>query len=223
MDQSPRLEKLPRKQVPKIRHSKLRWTNGKRDSKHPWTCAAGVPLYVGEPSRKSQIGKDDVRKFAQAIFEEKRTEFGVMLGWNFDMEARRAAEILKARENKRIDFVRLQLVRLEDKEFRDTSPTNTRTTRTYLPSSSLRRCVLKGRDRTNEVSIRRHRVGKPEPGRKARERPVGFRLRRAGSHSTPGFAFLREKDGEPLLAVGIRIRLNRQKTNSLLGAGQPRR
>ncbi len=79
----------------------------------------GVPLFVGEPSRKSQIGKDDVRKFAQAIFEEKRTEFGVMLGWNFDIEARRAAEILKARENKRIDFVRLNLVRLEDKEFRE--------------------------------------------------------------------------------------------------------
>jgi DNA modification methylase len=79
----------------------------------------GVPLFVGEPSRKSQIGKDDVRKFAQAIFEEKRTEFGVMLGWNFDIEARRAAEILKARENKRIDFVRLTLVRLEDKEFRE--------------------------------------------------------------------------------------------------------
>jgi DNA modification methylase len=79
----------------------------------------GVPLFVGEPSRKSQIGKEDVRKFAQAIFEEKRTEFGVMLGWNFDIEARRAAEILKARENKRIDFVRLTLVRLEDKEFRE--------------------------------------------------------------------------------------------------------
>ena len=79
----------------------------------------GVPLFVGEPSRKSQIGKEDVRNFAQAIFEEKRTEFGVMLGWNFDLEARRAAEILKARENKRIDFVRLTLVRLEDKEFRE--------------------------------------------------------------------------------------------------------
>ncbi|MDQ3197915.1 MAG: hypothetical protein M3Q46_01790 [Verrucomicrobiota bacterium] len=80
---------------------------------------SGVPLYVGEPSKKSQIGKEEVRRFAQAIFEEKRTEFGVMLGWNFDLEAKRAAEILKARENKRIDFVRLSLVRLEDKEFRE--------------------------------------------------------------------------------------------------------
>ena len=79
----------------------------------------GVPLFVGEPSKKSQIGKEDVRRFAQAIFEEKRTEFGVMLGWNFDLEAKKAAEILKARENKRIDFVRLSLVRLEDKEFRE--------------------------------------------------------------------------------------------------------
>lgn len=42
-----------------------------------------------------------------------------MLGWNFGPEARKAAEILAARENKRIDFVRLNLVRLESEEFRD--------------------------------------------------------------------------------------------------------
>ena len=67
----------------------------------------------------TRIDKEDVRKFAQAIFEDKRTEFGVILGWNFAPEARKAVEILAARENKRIDFVRLTLVRLEDKEFRE--------------------------------------------------------------------------------------------------------
>ena len=40
----------------------------------------------------------------------------MMLGWNFGADARKAAEILSARENKRIDFVRLALVRLEDKD-----------------------------------------------------------------------------------------------------------
>jgi len=79
----------------------------------------GVPLYVGEPSRKTQITKDDVSKFAKAIFEEKRTNSGVMLAWNFSQDAKAAADILAARENKRIDFVRLSLVRLESDEFRD--------------------------------------------------------------------------------------------------------
>jgi DNA modification methylase len=79
----------------------------------------GVPLYVGDPSRSSRITKDDVAKFAQAIFKDRKTNFGAMLAWNFSADARKAAEILAARENKRIDFVRLNLVRLEDDAFRE--------------------------------------------------------------------------------------------------------
>src|SRR5260370_27900589 len=42
-----------------------------------------------------------------------------MIGWNFGSDGRKAAEILAARENKRIDFVRLSLIRLESDEFRE--------------------------------------------------------------------------------------------------------
>jgi DNA modification methylase len=116
--ESPKIEKLTQNDFRKF---VVEAFGGRPESVSPniHGLRTGVPLFVGEPSRKSQIGKEDVKKFAQAIFEEKRTEFGVMLGWNFDIEARRAVEILKARENKRIDFVRLSLVRLEDKEFRE--------------------------------------------------------------------------------------------------------
>jgi len=79
----------------------------------------GVPLYVGEPSRDSRITKEDVARFAKAVYEERRANHGVMLAWNFGPDARKAAEILAARENKRIDFVRLSLVRLESDEFRE--------------------------------------------------------------------------------------------------------
>lgn len=79
----------------------------------------GIPLYVGEPSRASRITKDDVSRFARAVYEERRANHGVMLAWNFGPDARKAAEILAARENKRIDFVRLSLIRLEDDEFRE--------------------------------------------------------------------------------------------------------
>ncbi len=116
--ESPRLEKLSEGEFRKF---VIEAFGGRMESAtaNIHGLRTGVPLYVGEPSKTSQIGKNDVRKFAQAMFEEKRTEFGVMLGWNFDIEAKKAAEILKARENKRIDFVRLTLVRLEDKEFRE--------------------------------------------------------------------------------------------------------
>lgn len=79
----------------------------------------GIPLYVGEPSRTSRITKNDVARFARAVYEERRANHGVMLAWNFGPDARKAAEILAARENKRIDFVRLSLIRLEDDEFRE--------------------------------------------------------------------------------------------------------
>jgi len=79
----------------------------------------GIPLYVGEPSRQTRITKNDVAVFAKAVYEERRANHGVILGWNFGQDARQAVEILAARENKRIDFVRLSLIRLEDDEFRE--------------------------------------------------------------------------------------------------------
>lgn len=78
----------------------------------------GVPLYVGEPSKQKSIQKEEVVRFAKAVFEERRKNHGVMLAWAFSREAREAAKILEARENKRIDFVRLNLVPLESSEFR---------------------------------------------------------------------------------------------------------
>lgn len=116
--ESPRLEKLA---VPEFHRFVVEAFGGRPESvhKHIHGLRQGVPLYVGDPSRKAKIDKEDVKRFAQAIFEDKRTEFGVMLGWNFAPDARKSVEILAARENKRIDFVRLTLVRLEDKQFRE--------------------------------------------------------------------------------------------------------
>lgn len=79
----------------------------------------GIPLYVGKPSRETRIEKEDVKAFSEAIFEDYKANSGVMLAWNFSAEAKKAAEILAARENKRIDFVRLSLVRIESDEFKD--------------------------------------------------------------------------------------------------------
>jgi len=116
--EAPSLEKLDEKD---FREFVIKCFGGKPESvsKHIHGIRHGVPLYVGEPSRKSKITKDDVAQFAKAVFSERGSNFGAMLGWNFAPDARKAAEILAARENKRIDFVRLSLIRLEDDEFRD--------------------------------------------------------------------------------------------------------
>ena len=116
--ESPKLEKLPKKE---FREFVVKAFGGKPESVSPNIHGVrhGVPLFIGEPARSTRITKDEVAKFAQAIFKERRTNFGAMLGWNFSPDARKAAEILAARENKRIDFVRLNLVRLEDEEYRE--------------------------------------------------------------------------------------------------------
>ena len=116
--EAPILEKL---QKGEFRDFIVKAFGGKAESISPSIHGTryGVPLYVGEPSRSSRITKDDVAKFAQAIFKDRKTNFGAMLAWNFSADARKAAEILSARENKRIDFVRLNLVRLEDESFRE--------------------------------------------------------------------------------------------------------
>ncbi len=114
----PRLETLPEDM---FREFVVRAFGGRTERVSPAIHGVrhGVPLHVGPPSRTARIGKDDVAKFAKAIFEERRSNAGTMLGWNFGPDAKKAAEILAARENKRIDFVRLSLVRLESDEFRE--------------------------------------------------------------------------------------------------------
>ena len=108
--------KLEQYDAAKFREFVVKSFGGRTESVSPAIHGVrqGVPLYVGEPSRKTRITKDDVARFAKAVYEERRANFGVMLAWNFGPDARKAAEILAARENKRIDFVRLSLIRLED-------------------------------------------------------------------------------------------------------------
>ena len=116
--EAPKLEQYP---IEKFREFVVKAFGGRPDniSKSIHGVRYGIPLYVGEPSRQSRITKSDVAIFAKAVYEERRANHGVMLGWNFGQDARQAAEILAARENKRIDFVRLNLIRLEDDEFRE--------------------------------------------------------------------------------------------------------
>jgi hypothetical protein len=115
------IPKLERYTSERFREFVVRAFGGKPESVSPHIHGTrhGIPLYVGEPSRATRITKDDVIKFAEAIFKERRSNFGTMLAWNFGPDAKRAAEILAARENKRVDFVRLTLIRLESDEFRE--------------------------------------------------------------------------------------------------------
>ena len=199
--ESPKLEKLPNNE---FREFVVKAFGGKPESVSPNIHGVryGVPLYVGEPSRKTRITKDDVAKFAQAIFKERHTNFGAMLGWNFGPDARKAAEILAARENKLIDFVRLNLVRLEDETYREHIITK------HKDYSELLSFI-----QPPEVRIAHERIGKCNYRFDVSE---SVSLNKDGVianvqwdfdyqnrfSSTEGYAFLRDKKtGKPLLIV----------------------
>jgi DNA modification methylase len=163
----------------------------------------GVPLFVGEPQRGSRIGKDEVAQFAKAVYEERRANHGVMLAWNFGPDARKAAEILAARENKRIDFVRLNLVRLESDEFRE-----------HVVSKHKDYGPLLSFIQPPEVGVAVRRVGKlkyqfdvSESVSLNKDGVIAnvqwdFAYRDGRFTSTQGYAFLRDKSsGKPVLVV----------------------
>jgi DNA modification methylase len=163
----------------------------------------GVPLFVGEPHRGSRIGKDEVAQFAKAVYEERRANHGVMLGWNFGPDARKAAEILAARENKRIDFVRLNLVRLESDEFRE-----------HVVSKHKDYGPLLSFIQPPEVRVAILRIGKlkyqfdvSESVSLNKDGAIAnvqwdFAYRDGRFTSTQGYAFLRDKpSGKPVLVV----------------------
>ncbi len=199
--ESPRLEKLPKNE---FREFVVKAFGGKTEtiSTNIHGVRHGVPLFVGEPSRSSRITKDDVAKFAEAIFKERRSNFGAMLGWNFAPDARKAAEILAARENKRIDFVRLNLVRLEDDGYREHITTK------HKDYNQLLSFI-----QPPEVRIAHERIGKNKYRFDVSE---SVSLNKDGVianvqwdfdyknrfSSSEGFAFLRDKKtGKPVLVV----------------------
>jgi hypothetical protein len=163
----------------------------------------GVPLYVGEPSRKSRITKDDVARFAKAVYEERRANHGVMLAWNFGPDARKAAEILAARENKRIDFVRLSLIRLEDDEFREhiiSKHKDYGPLLSFIQPPEVRVAVRRVKALTYEFDVSES-VSLNKDGAIANVQ-WDFDHKAGRFTSTQGYSFLRDKKtGRPLLVV----------------------
>jgi len=163
----------------------------------------GVPLFVGEPARSSRVGKEEVGRFAKAVYEERRANHGVMLAWNFGPEARRAAEILAARENKRIDFVRLNLVRLEADEFREHVVSKHKdygTLLSFIQPPEVRVAVRRMGRLRYEFDVSES-VSLNKDGAIANVQ-WDFDYREGRFTSTQGYAFLRDKGtGRPVLMV----------------------
>ena len=182
--------------------------NGRVDntgSKYIHGIKGGVPIYVGSPDYKSKLDKDEVVKFAKAILTERKRNHGIMLAWNFSRLAKQAAEKLAARENVRLDFVRLEMVNIESPEFRkhvaEKHPDYDNLL-TFVQPPEIRVGIKRLAPLTYQFDVAESLSLNPEG--KIINVQWDFDYRNRFS-STPGFSFIRGKNKEPVLAVPFKF------------------
>lgn len=83
-----------------------------------------IPVWVGEPDQRSKVNAKDVASFANAVrktirYQQDNLRDGIMLAWAFGPDAQTAARRLRERENVDLNFIRLDLIRIDSPRFRE--------------------------------------------------------------------------------------------------------
>jgi site-specific DNA-methyltransferase (adenine-specific) len=83
-----------------------------------------VPVWVCPPDAQYEVSHTDVVAFANAVrrsirYQQSDLRDGVMLGWAFTPQAREAAEQLRQRAGVDVNFIRLELIRIDSPRFRE--------------------------------------------------------------------------------------------------------
>jgi DNA modification methylase len=83
-----------------------------------------VPVWVCPPDARYEVRHTDVVAFANAVrrsirYQQSDLRDGVMLGWAFTPEAREAADKLRQRAGVDVNFIRLELIRIDSPRFRE--------------------------------------------------------------------------------------------------------
>jgi DNA modification methylase len=84
---------------------------------------SAVPVWVGEADQRSQVAAQDVQDFANAVrktvrYQEDNLREGIMLAWAFRPDAVEAAQRLRELEATELNFIRLDLLRIDSPQFR---------------------------------------------------------------------------------------------------------
>ena len=84
---------------------------------------SAVPIWIGKPAQESAATAADVQAFANAIrktarYEQDNLRDGIMLAWAFRPDAREAADELREREQTDVNFIRMDMTRIDSHDFR---------------------------------------------------------------------------------------------------------
>ena len=83
-----------------------------------------VPVWVGSPDQSGAATASDVQEFANAVrntmrYQQDNLRDGIMLAWAFRPDAMEAAERLRRLEEVDLNFIRLDMVRIDSPRFRE--------------------------------------------------------------------------------------------------------
>jgi hypothetical protein len=83
-----------------------------------------IPVWVGEPDQKKAVTARDVQAFANAMrktlrYKQDNLRDGIMLAWAFRPDAVEAAERLRRLEQTDLNFIRLDMIRVDSPRFRE--------------------------------------------------------------------------------------------------------
>ena len=84
---------------------------------------SAIPVWIGEPSQKVQVTAQEVVNFANAVrktprYQQDNLRDGIMLAWAFRPDAVQAAQQLREQEVTDLNFIRLDMVRIDSPQFR---------------------------------------------------------------------------------------------------------
>ena len=83
-----------------------------------------VPVWVGEPHQRKAVTATNVQDFSNSIrktprYKEDNLRDGIILGWAFRPDAMKAAERLRKQEQTDLNFIRLDMIRIDSSRFRE--------------------------------------------------------------------------------------------------------
>jgi len=168
-----------------------------------------VPVWVGEPDQKKGVTAKDVESFANAIrktlrYQQDNLRDGIMLAWAFRPDAVEAADRLRKLEQTELNFIRLDMIRIDSPRFREhvsalsTEHADYENFLTFVQPPRVEVGYKRIAPRTYKFDVSETAI--LNAGAKIINVQWDFDYGKRFS-STPGFSFIRGKNKEPALQV----------------------
>jgi len=161
-----------------------------------------IPIFVGSSSQDKPITEIDVINFAKDIVKKKGHHQGIMIAWAFTPGAQISAQQLEVQHALAIDFVKIQLIPIESKDFRE------HVTSKHPEYRNLLKFILPPQVRisTKKIKDLEYMFDVSEsvslnPGGKIINVQWDFTYNGERFVSTPEYSFLGMKDNKPILKV----------------------